>query len=135
MELKEAFVNLRAAEDDLTRLEGEKKQADFEMEQFMATAKADVAKWEGECARIMRENGVIEDTIEGVVSNYKLFFGTPRRTVDIVDEDAVPDEFVKVERKPKKAEITKAFKDAVSLPNWLQWKDGESKFQWRPVKK
>lgn len=135
MELKEAFVKLREAEDELHRLECEKKQADDEMAAFLDRAKSDIERYENICATIMRENGVLEDVVEGLVSNYKLYFGSPRRTIDIVDENAVPDEWVKIERKPKKREIANAFKDAASLPNWLQWKEGEGRFQWRPVKK
>lgn len=135
MELKDAFVEYLEAEREIARLEEEKKQADFEMARFLAEAKANLAKCEENCTRIMRETGVVEEIVEGQLSNFKLGFSTPRRTVDIVDVDAVPDEWVKTERKPMKKEIMAEFKDAASLPNWLQWKEGVSKFQWNVVKK
>lgn len=47
--------------------------------------------------------------------------GKPRLV--IVDAAAVPDEFVKVERTPKKKEIAEWLGqlDAMSVPNWVRW--------------
>jgi hypothetical protein len=47
--------------------------------------------------------------------------GKPRLV--IVDAAAVPDEFVKVERTPKKKEIAEWLDqlDAMSAPNWVRW--------------
>lgn len=135
MELKQAFVHLLESIDELKRLESEKKQADFEMGKFMAEAKAKVDQYEGMCSRLMREDGVTEEIIESDLARFKLTFSTPTKTLDIPDVDAVPDEFIKTERKPMKREIKDAYGDFDVLPNWVQWKEGESKFVYRVLKK
>lgn len=81
----------------------------------------------------MSANGVIEDIIEGELINYKLYFTTPRMTVK-VDAAAVPDEFCKIERVPKKKEI-KEFLEAGNQVNWASLERGASNLSYKAVKK
>lgn len=48
---------------------------------------------------------------------YSVRDGKPK--LEIVNDDAVPDEFCTLVRKPLKTEINAAFADASELPNWL----------------
>ena len=64
---------------------------------------------------------------------------TPAESVKIEDAAAVPDEWVELERVPKKREIAKLLKgmrDAGQpMPNWGDAGRGEAKLAWRAVKK
>lgn len=135
MELKDMFSSLLKAVDRLSQIEKEKAIQEAMMETRLAFAKEQVATFETMCANYLRENGLLEEKVEGAVCMYKLSFSRPQKSVEIVDIDAVPDEFVKTERTAKKKEIKDAYKDAKTLPNWLQFKPGKSTFTWKPMKK
>lgn len=111
-----------------------------DLKKQIAELEADVKKQELEAAdarlaiaQEMRENGLLEDTIEGELINYKLYFSAPRASVD-VDVSAVPDEFCKIERKPELKKI-KEYIDAGNQVNWATIKQNEPKLTYKAVKK
>jgi len=55
--------------------------------------------------------------VELAEATYSVRDGKPK--LEIVNEDAVPEQFCTLIRKPIKAEINAAFADADELPNWL----------------
>lgn len=86
----------------------------------------------------MRENGLVEELIRGDHLDYKLSFSKPRGSVK-AEPDAVPDEFVKIERKPKLREIGEYLnalaESGLDFPNWARIEYSEPKLQWKAIKK
>jgi hypothetical protein len=86
----------------------------------------------------MAETGKVEVLLPGAVTDFKIGWSTPRETVR-VEPDAVPDEFCKIERKPRLKEIgeyLKGLRDAGEpFPNWGGFQTGASKPAWKAVKK
>lgn len=81
----------------------------------------------------MKANGVLEDIIQGKLHNYKIAYQKqPERVV--VEADAVPDEYCKIERKPKLAEIKAMLQDGAQT-NWAKLERSEPKLNWKMVKK
>lgn len=87
-------------------------------------------------ADLLAETGEFEATLPGTANDYRLYWSTPSRRVK-VEPDAVPDEFCKIERKPKLKEIGDYLKGlpAEAMPNWGRFEAGESKLAWKAVKK
>jgi hypothetical protein len=81
-----------------------------------------------EVERMMAETGEYEIT-EG---NIKVAWSTPRMSVRVIDPDAVPEEFCKIERKPKLKEI-KEYLETTEC-NWAKLEPGEIKLNWRYIK-
>jgi len=50
-------------------------------------------------------------------ATYSIRDGKPK--LEVVNDDAVPEEYCTLIRKPVKATINEAFADAENLPNWL----------------
>lgn len=78
----------------------------------------------------MNSEGILEDTINGEKLDYKLSFTKPRGSVKCPDSDAVPDEFCKIERKPKLKEI-KEYLDAGNESNWASIEYTEPKVTYK----
>jgi len=103
-------------------------------------ADSDIAKLEVEREEViaafdaeMKANGVFEDLIEGKMHNYKITYQQqPERVV--VDDDAVPDDMCKIERKPKLTEIKAMLAEGKQV-NWARLERNEPKLVWRMVKK
>ena len=94
--------------------------------------------WEA-VQKLMAETGEPEVLLPGAVTDYKIAPSTPRETVKVESPDAVPDEFCKIERKPRLKEIgefMKGLRDQnLPLPNWARFEHGASKLGWKAVKK
>lgn len=119
-------------------LEADKKIAEIKTQIAALTSEKATYERAADDARIalsdeMAANGVMEDTIEGDLVNYKLYYTTPRISVK-ADADATPDEYCKLERVPKLKEI-KEFLDDGNLVNWASLQPGESKLAYKVVKK
>lgn len=118
-----------------------------ELAEKTARMKADIAEGEGELAAawaaiaaLMAETGEVEVTLPGAATDYRIGWSTPRESVVVEDPAAVPDEWVEVERKPKKAEIAKHLKllrdhQNMPFPNWGKLEAGERSLQWKAVKR
>ena len=96
------------------------------------------AAW-AEIAALMGESGEFEVTLPGQANDFRIGWNTPRESVDVPDVAAVPDEFVKIERKAKLKEIGEHLKKLrdqnAALPNWARFERGERKLQYKVVKK
>jgi hypothetical protein len=143
--LQNAFRALLDAEQRLTEAEGTLKAVTgpLNMEVLQAGNVVE-ARWI-EIRNIMGEAGVVEETLPGAAidgnahSDFRIAYGTPPRKVIIADPDAVPDEFVKTERKPKLKEIadTLRMREQAKLPalNWAAFERADPKLQWRLIKR
>lgn len=138
-ELMEAFAKVLSREEILREAEAKLKEATTELSRLVNHAEIDLKQaWE-EVDNFLRENGVTETIIPGRHMDYKVSYGTPRESVKVIDPEAVPDEFVKLERKPKLKEIGEMLKklreSGQALPNWATFQWGERKLGWKAVKR
>lgn len=88
-----------------------------------------------EIEKEMSLTGEFEIKIEGELTDYKIYWTTPRESVKVINSDAVPDEFCKIERKPKLKEIGDFIRQEKSPPNWAMIEKGESKLTYKLIKK
>lgn len=131
------FAKLLVAEKKLSE---EKQKADEVINNLkLAVSKAE---YEFEAAKAamqkhMEDNGVVEDLLEGDFNDFKISFTKPKEIVDITEMEALPDEFVRVKKEPKKKELLDYIKSFPEhkRPNWATLKFGEKTLTWRSVKK
>lgn len=64
---------------------------------------------------------------------YIVNWSTPRQSVKIVDDAAVPDEFCRVKREPDKKKIKEELESG-KAHNWASLEYGEKHLQWRSIK-
>jgi hypothetical protein len=83
----------------------------------------------------MQETGEIEIILQGAMTDFKICRTPITTTLDIIDVEAVPEEFVRIKKEPDKTAINKAYKDCELLPNWLTPKHGGGSLTWKTVKK
>jgi len=95
------------------------------------------AAW-GEVALLLNETGEVEVLLPGSVTDFRVGWTTPRESIK-ADPEATPDEYCRVERKPKLKEIGEYLKGlregGLPLPNWASFQSGEPKLAWKAVKK
>jgi hypothetical protein len=134
-----AFAEVRRAENALA--EAETAQTEAKNRWAMVVGEAETrltTAWQALDA-LMKETGELELLLPSEDGGYKVAYDKPRETVKVENVDAVPDEFVKTERKPKLKDIGDHLKDLraakVALPNWATLQKGEPKLVWRHVKK
>lgn len=72
--------------------------------------------------------------VKGGYQNWKISYTKPRGKVKVTNIDAVPDEFVKIEKKPKLKEIGE-YLDEHGLSNWAEIETSEPKIQIKGIKK
>ena len=131
------FAELLKAEQELAEI---KAQANNIANEW--TVKVQNANYKHEAAKAvmqeyMESNGVTEEVFVGDSVDYKVCFTTPRETVDTPDVDALPDEFARIKKEPKKKELLEHIKSLPEheRPNWATLKLGEKSLTWRLVKK
>jgi len=64
---------------------------------------------------------------------YIVNYSTPRQSVKITDDDAVPDELCRIKREPDKKKIKEELENGKAF-NWASLQYGEKHLQWRCVK-
>jgi translation elongation factor EF-Ts len=125
---------------DWIELDSQLEAAKKHKREVVAKADSAIAKLEAERDMLieqvdaeMKANGVFEDLIEGKMHNYKITYQQQPERV-IVDDDAVPDDMCKIERKPRLAEIKAMLAEGKQV-NWARLERNEPKLVWRMVKK
>jgi len=111
--MKEYFIRWVTADNAIFDLKN--RLSDIENEIKKQQAEADDAQLA--IANEMNESGVLEETIAGELIDYVLYFTKGRESVKVENPDAVPDEFCKIERKPKLKEI----KEYIASGNHVNW--------------
>ncbi len=132
MFMEAAFQNVLEAEFTLSSLKNEKQKVISAMDFNIAEAEYDLRESMKAIDAIMKESGEFEVGLTIGHNHYKINYSTPRQSVKIVDIDAVPDEFCKIERKPKLKEIGELLKNGNT--NWAMFELGEKKLQWKAIK-
>lgn len=134
----QAFAEVLKAEDALAEAGKQLAEATTLLGQKKSQAEHALGLAWDEVRKLLAETGEFEVLLTGLVTDYKVGFSYPPERVK-ADADAVPDEFCKVERKPKLKEIgdhLKQLRDAGEpLPNWASLERGEPKLTWKAVKK
>lgn len=136
--LLQAFGVVLTAEDAVSAVKRRQDEAVTLLQQERNQAEAMLATAWAEVQKLMVETGEVEVVLPGEATDFKIAWSTPRETVK-VEPDAVPDEFCKIERKPRLKEIgeyLKGLRDSkLDFPNWGSFKTGASKLGWKAIKK
>lgn len=133
-----AFARVLKAEERI-------RQAKTEMESVTNLCKLEISEGEHEMSlawteisNLMAETGEVELILPGKASDFVIGWNTPRESVK-ADPVGTPDEWCKVERKPRLTDIGKHLKQlreaGQALPNWAAFEYGERKLQYRVTKK
>lgn len=137
-EMINLFAILLKAEEESANAKAALTEALTPLQFAVNAAEKKVADAWTEIEAAMKETGEYEVVLPGSVTDYKIVWSAPRERVK-ADPEATPDEFVKIERKPKLKEIgehLKALRDEGNpLPNWASVESGEAKLQWKAIKK
>lgn len=136
--IAEAFMEVLQAEASISRLEARKKR--FEALYKLAKAKQEkrLERW-AEIEKLMAESGEPEVVLSGTVTDYKIARGKGTEVVDAPDVEAVPPEWVKVEKSVKKKELLAHLKElrdtGAAMPNWASIKRNSGSLGWTAIKK
>ena len=126
-------------EDILIRwMEADKAVSDIKKEADAVEQRLKAAQAESDSARdaakdYMAETGEYQVDIEGGLADYQIYWTAARESLKVENPDAVPDEFCKIERKPKLREIADYIKD--NPVNWAVMEKGTSKLTYKLKKK
>jgi hypothetical protein len=135
--LMQAFAEVLKAEDAVSSSKVKLAEVTIPLQQAVNQAEHSLGKAWQEVERLMAETGEYEVLLPGTVTDYKIGWSNPPERVK-ADADAVPDEFCKIERKPKLREIMDYLKtlgaEGKPLPNWVSFERGERKLCWKAVK-
>lgn len=129
-----AFQVVLEAVDALSAAKSKRDKLLYEVDREVLSASKSVEDAMNNIESLMKESGEYEILLPGENGiDYKINYSTPRQSVKIVDPNAVPDLFCKIERKPKLKEIGDLLK-AGGSHNWASLEYGEKKLQWKAVK-
>lgn len=131
--IQAAFDCVLKAEAELTEIDGKLSKSVAALRMERALAESTLYKAWKALDFLMQETGEVEVLLKADNGWNKIYYTTPRQKV-VVDDAAVPDNFCKIERKPKLKEIGEEL-DRGALFNWARYETGESKLAWRNVKK
>jgi hypothetical protein len=136
--LMAAFGKVLAAEDRVAEAKSKLDEAVAMLGLERSTAETALTAAWGEVALLLNETGEVEVLLPGSVTDFRVGWTRPRESVR-ADPEATPDEYCRVERKPKLKEIgeyLKGLRDGgLALPNWASFQPGEPKLAWKAVKK
>lgn len=129
-----AFQAVLAAENELAEIKTKLDEVSTLLGNAKNGAEKRLADAWLEVEKMMAENGEYESIIVGQEIDYKICYTTPRQSVKIVNAEAVPDEYCKIERKPKLKEIGDLLKAGLQT-NYATLEYGDKKLQWKAIKK
>jgi hypothetical protein len=136
--LMEAFAEVLKAEDAVSVAKTKLDEATTLLGLEKSKAEHALGQAWQQVQQLMAETGEVEVLLPGSVTDYKIGYSKPPERVK-VEPDAVPDEFCRVERKPRLKEIGDYLKGlretGQPLPNWGGFEHGEPKLTWKAVKR
>lgn len=131
--LEAAFQAVLDAERDLSAAKTELDKATTLLTQAKNGAETRLEKAWVQIELMMAENGEYEVIIPSEGHSYKIGWSTPRQSVKVVDVEALPEDLVKTEKKPKLKEIGDRLKEGWKT-NAASLEYGEKRLQWKVVK-
>lgn len=131
--LKAAFQEVLAQERAAAQAQSELTSITAELKIKIGYAeKAQEAAW-AQIAEMMKETGEWQVIIPSEELDYKISYSALRKSVK-ANADAAPDEYVKIERKPKMKEIKELLESGQQV-NWASFEESAPKLQWKAIKK
>jgi len=130
--IEDALIEWMKADAEIYRI----KEVAKKLASDLQLAENEADKCRDNVAAYLAETGEFEVNIEGELQNYQIYYTTPRKSVK-ADSEATPDEFCKIERKPKLREIGEYIESLPEgeMPNWASFHTGEPKLSYRIKKK
>lgn len=131
---EEAFKRILECERSLSSAKAELQKAETIFGGAVNRAEKDLKDaWEA-IEGIMAQTGEYEILLPGENGmDYKIAWSTPRQSVKIVDDAAVPDEFCRVKREPDKKKIKEELESGAKH-NWAALEYGEKHLTWKAIK-
>ena len=133
-QLMQHFAKVLKADAAIAEAKTKKQEAEAKAKLAINAAEKQARDAWDAIEALMKETGEYEVLLPDNHIDYKICYTTPRQSVK-VDESAVPDEFVRIERKPKLKEIGDYLKTLDTPPNWASFERGEPKLTYKAVKK
>jgi hypothetical protein len=134
-----AFINVIKAEQRISAAKSELDQHTARLKSEISAAEMAMGTAWDDIQALLTETGEVEVVLPGAANDYRIAWSNPRESVKVEDPSAVPDDFVKIERKPKLKEIGDYLKNLrkgkYAMPNWARLEKGESKLMWESIKK
>lgn len=138
-ELAEAFSDVLDAEDAIRAAKLALEEQVKHSQAVTRSAETKLAAAWKRIADFMEATGEFELTLPGTANDYRIRWQEGRKSVKADDLDAIPDEFIKFERKAKLKEIGDYLRQADESgkppPNWARYETGQRKLVWKAVKK
>lgn len=137
--LVKAFAAVISAERQISQIASERDALNAPLNERARQAEVLLAEAWVVIRGLLDESGEVSAVLPGEVTDYEIYRTAARESVKVVDPEAVPEAFCKVERKPKLKEIGDYLRAqaraSLPLPNWAALELGESKLAWRAKKK
>lgn len=137
-QLLTAFTQVLSAEERIASDKAKLAEVTINLKSAIAEAEIELTEAWKQIEQLLSETGEYEALLPGTVTDYKIGWSSPVERVK-ADPDATPDEFCKIERKPKLKEIGEHLKairaEGQPLPNWASFERGEPKLGWKAVKR
>lgn len=128
------FAALLVSEQKLAAAKTELQKATTILGNEVSAAEQELTLAWHEIETHMKETGEFELEFPAPAGQkYVINWSTPRQSVKIVDEAAVPDEFCRIKREPDKKKIKEELESG-KTHNWASMEFGEKHLQWRSVK-
>lgn len=129
-----AFQAVLDAENELSKAKSELDKATTLLTQAKNGAEKRLSDAWLQVEKMMAENGEYETIIPLDETNgYRIGWSTPRKSVKVVDVEALPEDLIKTEKKPKLREIGDRLKEGWQT-NAAALEYGEKHLQYRMVK-
>lgn len=134
----------QALEEEYRQMELSKASMVNKYDTIMNDLAKAISKEKTAIEEIMTVTGEYEISIpgdEGEATDYKIAYGTPRDKLDIVDEKAVPAEFIRTKEeksimKPELLKHLQGLRDQFKLlPNWASIGQTSVELNWKAVKR
>lgn len=126
--MSELLIRWLEAEKNISALKEQKSVIEEQLKTYGRELESATSAY----AVFMKENGLVEDVVEGEFVEYKVMFSKPRGSVKC-EPSAVPDEFCDIIRKPRLNEIREYLEE--NSVNWATIEFSEPKLTYKLVKK
>ena len=136
--LTEAFARVVKAEEQERQLAAELKAHELRLKPLVSAAQKQAADAWSDVQCLMNDTGEVETVVKLDRFSCAKIHYTPPGVKCVVDPEAVPDAYAKVERKAMLNEIKRDFlepwKAGANLPNWLAFEKGEPTLTYKLIK-
>lgn len=133
------FNELLVAEQEVYEAENQLKRAKHPLEIKLLAAENKLKTAKRYLDEEMQKQKLVTAKVIGANADYIINYSPPRKSVEVVDIEALPDEFVRVKKEPDKIKLKEHLEKCAAetgfLPNYAKFSFGEPILQWRLKKK